>query len=160
MRAAGRSTVVCRTNPEPPDSGQSRCAHAQARTARTPLREKQIPPPPAGANRAPEPEVQGGCFSRRPHWCDACVARVTMGETHASNGWPWVRRMRRTGGHGWPPRAWAEQGLRSPMATQGLGGAGTAQPNSHPGLGRSGDCAAQWVHGGPENTLPIPAPRQ
>ncbi len=27
------------------------------------------------------------------------------------------------------------------------------------GLGRSRDCRAQWVHGGPENILPIPAPK-
>jgi len=30
-----------------------------------------------------------------------------------------VRRMRRTGGHGWTPRACAEQGLRSAMPGSG-----------------------------------------
>jgi hypothetical protein len=27
--------------------------------------------------------------------------------------------------------------------------------DGHPGLARSRDCAAQWIHGGPENTYPI-----
>jgi hypothetical protein len=30
--------------------------------------------------------------------------------------------------------------------------------DGHPGLARSMDCAAQWIYGGPENPLPIPAP--
>src|SRR5882757_9002991 len=40
---------------------------------------------------------------------------------------------------------WGGAGLRSPMVTQGLGGAGTAQCNG--------------VYGGPENTWPIRPPR-
>src|SRR6266481_2960063 len=50
--------------------------------------------------------------------CDACVARVTRGATHALRGWPW-------------------------MDTQGLRGPGTAQRNGHPGLARSTECEAQ-----------------
>src|SRR5258708_6354214 len=34
---------------------------------------------------------------------------------------PWARRMRRAGGHGWPPRACAEQGLRSAMDSRRSG---------------------------------------
>ncbi|MGO9512612.1 MAG: hypothetical protein ACLP2F_03085, partial [Steroidobacteraceae bacterium] len=49
---------------------------------------------------------------------------------HASYGWPW-------------------------MATPGLREAGRAQRNGHPGLARSRDCVAQWIHGGPENTYLI-----
>ncbi len=52
-----------------------------------------------------------------------------MGATHASHGWPWAGRMRPAGDHGWSPRACAEQGLRSAMATPGLRAAGTAQRN-------------------------------
>src|SRR5258707_10877696 len=34
---------------------------------------------------------------------------------------PWARRMRRAGGHGWPPRACAQQGLRSAMDSRRSG---------------------------------------
>jgi len=75
------------------------------------------------------------------HGRDACVARVTRGETHASREWPW-------------------------MVTPGLRGAGTAQRNGHPGLARSRDCAAQCfsrslrgrIHDGPESPLSNQAP--
>ncbi len=51
-----------------------------------------------------EPGLGGNFPGREKHGRDACVARVAMGETHASREWPW-------------------------MATPGLRGAGTAQRN-------------------------------
>src|ERR1700676_4498014 len=65
---------------------------------------------------------------------------ASMGATHASRGWPSATRKCR-GGPG--------------TVTQGLGGARIAQRNAPPGLARSRDCEAQWIHGGPENTPSI-----
>jgi aspartyl-tRNA(Asn)/glutamyl-tRNA(Gln) amidotransferase subunit B len=65
-----------------------------------------------------------------------------LGATHASHGGPGAGRMRPAGDQGGSPGAFAEQGLRSEMATQGLREAGTAQGNAaHAKL------AANWVMG-------------
>ncbi|SRR6266478_6525330 len=68
-------------------------------------------------------------------------------------------------GPGWPESMWrqdaeAEHALRGwPwMDTQGLREAGIAQRSGHPGLARSRDCVAQWIHGGPENACPVRPP--
>src|SRR6267142_4488249 len=50
----------------------------------------------------------------------------SRGETHCVERVARAGRKRPAGDHGWSPRAWAEQGLRSPMATQGLRAAGIA----------------------------------
>ena len=70
-------------------------------------------------------------FSHSPRGCDACVARVARGVTHALRGWPW-------------------------MDTLGSREAWTAQLNGDPGLARSMDSVAQWVYDGPEDESEIP----
>jgi aspartyl-tRNA(Asn)/glutamyl-tRNA(Gln) amidotransferase subunit B len=70
---------------------------------------------------------------------------AVLGATHASHGGPGVGRLRPAGEQGGSPGAYAEQGQRSVMATQGLREAGTAQRND---LGKAhAKLAANWVMG-------------
>src|ERR1700677_1022181 len=89
-----------------------------------------------------EPGLGGNFPGREKHGLGACAERVRQG---------------------WRTPACRDAGLhRVASFSRSLHGCDACVArvtrDGHPGLARSRDCVAQWIYGGPENSLPISAP--